>query len=354
MRYMMKVILVDDESLAIKRLERLLMVFEDVEIIKTFTNALEALAYLKVNECDVVFLDISMPEISGLDIAKVLYENGRLCAKVFITAHSDFALDAFDVEASDYLVKPIRKERLMQTIEKLRKITENSIGTSQKRIQIQSFGSISVQIVESNSKAVDIRWRTTKTKELFALLLNSANTFLHRTIIIENLWQEFDLKRSNTNLSTNLHYLKKELKLHGFESILRVEQKKVGLFLEPHMIDVDFNVFNNFVSKMKLDKDDIEKIFDIYNGNYYGEENYIWCYPKQMMIENQMCALVDRLLELDPNDLVQQRKILTHTVHVLPHKEKYYKRLIENLKVQGENELADKYYENLTKSTSDD
>jgi two-component system LytT family response regulator len=112
-----KALIVDDEPLARSRLARLLADFDDVSIVGEAANADEALASIRSQEPDVVFLDIRMPGPSGLELAASADD---LPPIVFTTAHDEFAVEAFDAAAIDYLLKPVQKKRLARALERVR------------------------------------------------------------------------------------------------------------------------------------------------------------------------------------------------------------------------------------------
>jgi two-component system LytT family response regulator len=105
-----RTLIVDDEPLARERLRKLLENEPGVEIIGECTNGAEAVAAIKKDEPDLVFLDVQMPELNGFDVIGQLV-GGHLPAIVFVTAHDKFALKAFEVHAVDYLLKPFDRER---------------------------------------------------------------------------------------------------------------------------------------------------------------------------------------------------------------------------------------------------
>jgi two-component system LytT family response regulator len=110
---------VDDESLAIERLNRLLAGFDSVRIAGSTTDPAQALAFLNhdsVEHIDVLFLDIQMPGITGFDLLTRLKEQPFV---IFTTAYDEFALRAFEVNSIDYLVKPIDKDQLARALKKL-------------------------------------------------------------------------------------------------------------------------------------------------------------------------------------------------------------------------------------------
>jgi two-component system LytT family response regulator/two-component system response regulator LytT len=115
-------ILVDDEALAREELKWLLNDFPEIEILATADNGLEALELIEQIEPDIVFLDIQMPGLDGMNLVRKLREKGiPLPYFVFSTAYEQYAVEAFRLEAMDYVLKPVDKARLAETIERVRR-----------------------------------------------------------------------------------------------------------------------------------------------------------------------------------------------------------------------------------------
>ncbi|SFR83075.1 LytR/AlgR family response regulator transcription factor [Anaeromicropila populeti] len=121
----MKVVIVDNELIAVQYLTKLLDTYEDVTIEKSFLDSVEAMIYLLNNPCDVIFLDIEMPNINGIYIAEHVIEKYPKTKVCFITGYNEFAVKAFELNVIDYILKPFTKERLDQTITKL-KVSDNT------------------------------------------------------------------------------------------------------------------------------------------------------------------------------------------------------------------------------------
>lgn len=117
---MLKVMLVDDERLALDELCYLVGNYADMEIIGSFINPVEALEQIILKKPDILFLDIGMPEINGLNLAKEVTGVLGNINIIFVTAFDDYAINAFEINAVDYVLKPIQKERLDKTIDRIR------------------------------------------------------------------------------------------------------------------------------------------------------------------------------------------------------------------------------------------
>ncbi len=118
-------LVVDDEQLASDELAYLLKDFPDVEVIGTARNGLQALKLIEDLEPDVVFLDVQMPGMDGLSVIRKLKENdASLPYFVLATAYDQYAVEAFRLEALDYLLKPVDKDRLAESVERARRFVQ--------------------------------------------------------------------------------------------------------------------------------------------------------------------------------------------------------------------------------------
>ena len=138
---MLKAMIVDDEAPARSELRFLLDELGQTEVVAEAASVREAIEKLKEYPCDVMFLDINMPEATGLQLADALQHLKFPPAVVFVTAYSEFALDAFKVHAIDYLVKPVESERLAQAIARVREhVALHMQAQKSERIPVEKGG----------------------------------------------------------------------------------------------------------------------------------------------------------------------------------------------------------------------
>jgi DNA-binding LytR/AlgR family response regulator len=133
-----RALLVDDEAPARSELRYLLAEHRDVDVIGEASSAAEALAL--VEDADVVFLDVEMPGLTGVEAAPLVRERQDPPAIVFVTAHERYAVDAFAVEAFDYLLKPVDPERLARVLERLRERTVENVVPVEKVAVVAGSG----------------------------------------------------------------------------------------------------------------------------------------------------------------------------------------------------------------------
>jgi len=118
---MLKILIIDDEAPARKRLRRMLEEMQDVQVTGEAVTGQDALQLIPLKVPDVLLLDISMPGLSGMKLAQMLQNQESAPAVIFCTAWSDQAVEAFECDAIDYLVKPVRAERLELALDKARR-----------------------------------------------------------------------------------------------------------------------------------------------------------------------------------------------------------------------------------------
>ncbi|MCI2229033.1 LytTR family DNA-binding domain-containing protein [Polaribacter sp. MSW13] len=122
MRNKLKCVVVDDEPMAREIIESYIAKTPNLELMKSCKNASEAILFLEENIADLFFLDINMPEITGLSLAKIINQKAQI---IFTTAYRDYAVDGFNLNVVDYLLKPIGFDRFFQAVQKV-SISENT------------------------------------------------------------------------------------------------------------------------------------------------------------------------------------------------------------------------------------
>lgn len=120
---MIKCIIVDDEPLASQLLASYASKIEELEVIATFSNPLDVIGFIQKNKVDLVFLDIQMPELSGVQLAQLLDKKTFV---IFTTAYADHAVKGFELKAVDYLVKPISLQRFLESVNRVVELVANN------------------------------------------------------------------------------------------------------------------------------------------------------------------------------------------------------------------------------------
>lgn len=137
-----KVLIVDDEPVARRILREELGLIDGVEIVAEADSGTKALDQIAVHKPDLVLLDLQMPEMGGLDVVRELKRGSHMPAIVIVTAYDTFAIQAFEAGAIDYLLKPVAQERLIEAVDRARRVSGRQ--AAERVAQLQEIGDASV------------------------------------------------------------------------------------------------------------------------------------------------------------------------------------------------------------------
>ncbi|MDF3001419.1 MAG: response regulator receiver and domain protein [Bacillota bacterium] len=278
----MKVILVDDEELSLKRLGDMLKELPDIEICGLFYTAADALKFIEGAKVDAVFLDICIPEVDGLTLASKIQEIDSSINVVFVTGYDEYAVTAFELEAVDYLLKPIRNDRLEKTIQRLlRACAERQTA---QYLRVSCLGGF--QAAPSNPNFGTISWRSPKTEELFAFLIFKRK--VSRDEIINTLWDDLDPDKALKNINTTVYYIRKALSPFGLEKCITTTHKEIRINTE--LISCDLYELEKLLSKTSrssfLDATDL--LIELYGGELFQGKAYEWSFVKSRNLESSL------------------------------------------------------------------
>ncbi|CAM1348221.1 MULTISPECIES: LytR/AlgR family response regulator transcription factor [Tenacibaculum] len=144
-------VIVDDEPIAREILESFIDKTPNLELISSCKNAMEALQVAQTENIDLFFLDINMPEITGLSLAKIINNKSQI---IFTTAYRDYAVDGFNLSVIDYLLKPIAFDRFLQAIQKVTEPTNSNMKVSTENDNKKDF-----MFVRADRKMVKINFK---------------------------------------------------------------------------------------------------------------------------------------------------------------------------------------------------
>ena len=250
----MKGIIVDDENVMLNEFKRLAAKAPNLEIIAEFNNPAEVEPFAKEHKIDVAFLDIEMPLINGIELAKRLRKIRSDMLIVFITAYSEYIRDANDVEADYYLMKPFRENDIVMVMDKMKQIARRM----KKRVWVQTFDMFEVFI-----DGKTIVFPTKKTKELLAFLVDRRGSLVTEEQIYAALWSAETYSHNNAGIVRKTRTgLKELLESYGVENILVATNQGWGIV--PSEIGCDYYDF--LVGK--------EKAREYFGGSYMP--NYSW------------------------------------------------------------------------------
>lgn len=225
----MKAIIVDDEPIMIQKFKRLSSCIPDLALIGQFQTATEALDFARKSSIDVAFLDVSLPQITGIEVAKELRKIDPELLIVFVTAYDDYVWDFNNIGGDYYILKPYTSETLEMAMERLRLLSVRK----QKDLYLQMFGRF---MILQKGKPLPI---SGKAKEILALVATKRGKEISNEEIYSTIW-EF---RPYGNYEMTVYYnalrrLKKFLNKHGISDLLISTQR--GQMINVSVFDCDY------------------------------------------------------------------------------------------------------------------
>ncbi|OEH91550.1 response regulator [Bacillus solimangrovi] len=351
---MIKVLLVDDEEAGLNLLNMLLSDFEEVEVRGQYTDPMKALEHLKVEQVDAVFLDIEMPQLSGMEVARKVKELNEFTKIVFVTAHMNFAVEAFEIESTDYLLKPVTKSRLDQSVKRLLKITNKPLKHDLS-ISVRCFGSF--DIVNHDSSLL-FNWRTNKVKELCAYLVHHEGRVVESEQIIEILWPEVDINKAKTSLYTCMSYLRQAFKKNGLKNIIL--RKSGGYFIDLSKINCDLIEWTRQINSLKpISTENIkqyEQLMERYSEMYMERMGFFWAEEKRAFISNKMISVFYHLGEFyrKNGELKKSLKCIEKELEYSCYSDEICQRLITTHLKMGNRSEALKVYRSFESNLQED
>ena len=207
-------IAVDDEILMLGALVKAITASPDIREVSKFSNCEKALEFVKENNVDVAFLDINMRGMGGLALAEKILDTRPNCKIIFCTGYEEYAIPAFKLHASGYLMKPISAADVQNEIN-----TIKGVRQSEKLLTVKCFGNF--EVYAKNEK---LTFKRLKTKELFAFLIDRKGAGMTAKQICATLFpDDTDDNKNAAYLRQLVLDLKNTLKAVGAESVFRHE-----------------------------------------------------------------------------------------------------------------------------------
>lgn len=287
---MYRIIVVDDEMLAIKRFEHIVQKDNRVKLIQSFSDGQSALDFVKENTIDIAFLDIEMPEINGLELANKMQEIDPYINIIFVTAYDQYALEAFKAHAIGYLLKPLDFTAFSNEVSQVARNTEprNIKATSiepantSKRLIVRVLGQ-SLCYDESSSNT-PITFRTTKAYELFALLVHHYKTPLAKFTILDTLFPDSDYDKANKLFYVSCSYLRSAFSKLNYPEVLIRDNDNYRINTD--IIDCDYITLLETEKRFStLSTNELVELSNLCGGEYHMGKSYDWALETKAYIE---------------------------------------------------------------------
>ncbi len=347
---MIRAIAVDDELPALRRVGKLLQTFDKVETLGLFDSAKKVLEFALTSQVSfqLVLLDMEMPGVHGLELARRLKAIRPEIHIVFVTAYEEFARDAFDVEALDYLLKPITEEHVARMLSRYDKRTRSNdaANAADPSLSVRSFGPFSVL----TDKEEPVRFRNSKSRELLALLHHYRGRPVGKAQIMEELWPGGDAERSQVTLHSTVYQLRKDLEVHGLHHIIDQAKTAGGSYSVRWSAPIDDDVvaFEQAYGEYKRSASltPVLRAIQLYGDGYLSGSGYSWAAPRQAELELNYAELLESMIDA----YVRQGRYdiafgpLQKGVHLLPLDERLHAKMIALMLLMNRVEDAKRYH----------
>jgi two-component SAPR family response regulator len=273
----MKIAAVDDESHALERFERMVSEMADLELCGLFETGQQLLDYLKENPLDAVFLDIEMPGVNGLGLAEQIQNLNENIDIIFITAFNQYAVEAFELQAVDYILKPLTEERLGKTVRRLLKTNRPAVRAGKPFIQC--FGDFEVFL-----DGAALTWKNSKAKEVLAFLVHKNGVPVGWEKIADAVWPDYNAEKAQTNFHATTYLLRKRLAEAGVSHIL--ESVRGNYRIATKSVDCDVYQMEDLLkNNMTKRKEDVRLFERFMEKGYLEGSGYAWAYPKSAELD---------------------------------------------------------------------
>lgn len=271
--FMLKAVLVDDEIPVLSLLERMVLATNKIEIIAKFSNSEQALEDIPHLRPDIVFLDVNMPRLSGVELATLLLDDMPDLSVVFVTAYDQYAIQAFKLNALHYLLKPITSDDITTVIERIQNRMIIPKSPIVNKSELILFGNMRIK---NNGETID--FLTPKILELLALLVTNRDKGISKWTIIDALWSESSAEKSQQNLHTIIYRIKKIFRQYNLEVSVKTKGSVYSLELSNVFCDI-VEYDKSMAQKIEVTGSTLEhyeNLISYYEGDFLGDKDYLW------------------------------------------------------------------------------
>ena len=339
---MIRAIVVDDEWYNIEEISDLLTASGEFQPVRKYQNPADALNEAIIYQPQVAFVDIEMPVLDGITLAQKLQDINPDLIIVFVTSWNQYAVQAFDVNALDYILKPINTKRFEKTIKKVKQELNLLQRKKEKKIEISCFGKLVVLIDE-----VPVKWDRAKAQELFAFLLMNHNQYINKDTIIEQLWPEYDFSKALSILQTVVYSIRNTFSTVEHRVKLQYSQSKYCLTI----VDANIDLFE-FQEQLEMVRSGnqysvvrLDYLKELCKKGFLSDHAYLWSFAKEEELKSELIATLHYLIKQDKKQKGKTQLIyLKLLAELMPYEDSIQFQLLQIYKNNGYESEARRHY----------
>jgi len=377
-----RAVIIDDERPALEGLKFLLRK-SGVEVCGTFQNPLLAVEKSTELKPDVAFIDIEMPGMNGLEAAERLLAMLPDLKVIFVTAYHQYAVEAFELAAIDYVLKPVHPQRLERTLARIRtesaqarpgepagadaKAEEKALGKADEKAdgerETEKAGTPMIRFLgrfeclSPDGQRLELHWRTAKAKELFVYLLHKRGSSAAKERLIDLLWPEMDEEKALTNLHTTVYQVRRLLKdqealacrLSYVENSYRLDAPDVEFDTDRWEAEVNEALQEPLFDSVRLQR--LKRLAEAYGGDFLEQEGYLWAEDERQRLRLLWLEAARRAVDMaeQAGNTADAAVMLVRIRERFPYAEEFHLRLIRMYDRMGLQREADAEFERLVR-----
>lgn len=297
---MIHTIVVDDEWYSLTEICDLAEKTGVMTVEGRFENGADALREAGRIHPQAAFIDIEMPEMDGLTLAEKLLENDPDMKIVFITGWNKYAVAAFELNALDYIMKPVNRARFEKMVQRLQTELSDREPDGKAAPSISCFGKF--EVLQNGAPVV---WQRTKAEELFALLVLNANAYIGKDVILENLWPYYGRAKSLPILQTSVCKIRNVLSECREWVSLTYADGSYGLLLDPE-VTCDYLTVKDAVHQFREEDrrtyQAVEDACTVFQKGLLPKSSYSWSRDYEAELLSGLTGCLRRIADFAPEE----------------------------------------------------
>ncbi|GAB2541326.1 response regulator [Gracilibacillus alcaliphilus] len=295
---MLELCIIDDEPLVLKYLDFLLHKIDGVQVRGKYSDPKDLINHARHQHINVAFMDIQLPGMTGIDLAEQLLNIQPSLHIVFVTGYNEYAVKAFELNALDYIMKPVKEERLRAAINRIkeRSNTPSVHKASSADYSIKNLGALHIY---RDGHPIEVKWRTLKIKELFAYLVQHHERSIPKSELTNLLWQNLSWEKGHSQLYSAVYQIRKMVEYIGIP--LKIVSQDEFYRIDMSKTQVQSNEWK-ISALLLLEANDVSihpylELLTTYSGHYLEDMQQSWVLEKRNDIRNIWFQLINHVIE---------------------------------------------------------
>lgn len=273
---------------------------EEVQVTGKYSDPGDLINHVQRESIDAVFMDIHMPDIKGIDLAEKLLNIQPSLQIVFVTAYNEYAVKAFELNALDYILKPVQKERLEVTIQRIKENSYINTNTEQESVKtkykIKNLGAFRFYM---DNNQVEVKWRTTKAKELFAYFVQNHENTIRKGELTDLMWSNLPWERAHSQLYSTVYQIRKMTQQIGMP--IKISSQDEFYHITIDGVEIQSVEWKSAALDL-LREDNVSvsayfKLLEAYQGDYLEEIEAAWVLKERNSLRKIWLELIDNLIK---------------------------------------------------------